>query len=233
MPKLKLLIVEDEQAILQGLEDVFVFHGFDVDTADDGKTGLEKALTKSYALILLDVMLPSIDGFTICNKIRERDKNQPIIMLTAKSSEQDIITGLTLGADDYIAKPFSVRELVLRVNTVLKRSLQQYPENSILKIGDIEIDTANLIQKNVDKPYSFSRRELEILHYLQSNTQRPVSREELLEQVWGYQQADAIETRTVDIHIAKLRRKIETNPKQPEYIVTIRGEGYRLLQASQ
>ena len=153
--------------------------------------------------------------------------------MTAKSSEEDIITGLTLGADDYIAKPFSVRELVLRVNTVLKRSLQQYPENSILKIGDIEIDTANLIQKNVDKPCSFSRRELEILHYLQSNTQRPVSREELLEQVWGYQQADAIETRTVDIHIAKLRRKIETNPKQPEYIVTIRGEGYRLLQASQ
>ncbi len=228
MPKLKLLIVEDEQAILQGLVDVFVFHGFDVDSADDGKAGLEKALTGAHDLILLDVMLPSVDGFEICNKIREQDKNQPIIMLTAKSSEEDIITGLTLGADDYIAKPFSIRELVLRVNTVLKRVHNH--ENSILQIATIEIDTANLVQINDDNPHPFSRREIDILQYLQQHSERPVSREELLEQVWGYKQADAIETRTVDIHIAKLRRKIETDPKQPEWIVTVRGEGYRLNQ---
>jgi two-component system response regulator RegX3 len=200
-----------------------------VDSADDGKTGLEKAITGDYALILLDVMLPFIDGFAICNKIREQDKNQPIIMLTAKSSEEDIITGLTLGADDYIAKPFSIRELVLRVNTVLKRSRLQIHENPILKIADMQIDTANLIQINAENPCSFSRRELEILHYLQDNSERPISREELLEHVWGYKQADAIETRTVDIHIAKLRRKIEVDPKQPELLVTVRGEGYRLL----
>lgn len=229
MSKLKLLIVEDEQAILQGLVDVFIYHGFEVDSADEGKSGLEKALTGDYALILLDVMLPFVDGFAICNQIREQDKNQPIIMLTAKSSEEDIITGLTLGADDYIAKPFSIRELVLRVNTVLKRSRLHIHENSILQIGRIQIDTANLIQINSEKPYSFSRRELEILHYLQDNAERPISREELLEHVWGYKQADAIETRTVDIHIAKLRRKIEVNPKQPELLVTVRGEGYRLL----
>lgn len=229
MSKLKLLIVEDEQAILQGLVDVFIYHGFEVDSADDGKTGLEKALTGNYALILLDVMLPFIDGFSICNKIREQDKNQPIIMLTAKSSEEDIITGLTLGADDYIAKPFSIRELVLRVNTVLKRSRLQIHQNPILKIAHIKIDTANLIQIEVENPCSFSRRELEILHYLQDNSARPISREELLEHVWGYKQADAIETRTVDIHIAKLRRKIEADPKQPEFLVTVRGEGYRLL----
>jgi len=227
--KPKLLIVEDEQAILQGLVDVFVFHGFEVDSADDGKDGLEKALTGKHDLILLDVMLPSIDGFEICNKIREQDRNQPIIMLTAKSSEEDIITGLTLGADDYIAKPFSIRELVLRVNTVLKRVHLQNHENSILQIATIQIDTANLIQINDDNPRSFSRREIDILQYLQQHSNRPVSREELLEQVWGYKQADAIETRTVDIHIAKLRRKIEADPKQPEWIVTVRGEGYRLI----
>jgi two-component system response regulator RegX3 len=230
MPKLKLLIVEDEQAILQGLIDVFVYHGFEVDSADDGRQGLEKALTGQYALILLDVMLPFVDGFTICNKIREQDKNQPIIMLTAKSSEQDIIMGLTLGADDYIAKPFSIRELVLRVNAVLKRNHQPSHENSIFHVGSIQIDMANLIQINSETPCSFSRRELDILSFLHNNSERPVSREELLEHVWGYKQADAIETRTVDIHIAKLRRKIETDPKQPEWLVTIRGEGYRLIR---
>jgi len=228
MTKHKLLIVEDEQAILHGLVDVFIFHGFEVDSADDGKQGLEKALAGNYALILLDVMLPSIDGFTICNKIREHDKNQPIIMLTAKSSEEDIIMGLTLGADDYIAKPFSIRELVLRVNAVLKRNHQQSYEKAIFQVGQVQIDTENLIQINSATPASFSRRELDILGFLQLNSDRPVSREELLEQVWGYKQADAIETRTVDIHIAKLRRKIEKNPKQPEWLVTIRGEGYRL-----
>jgi len=228
MTKLKLLIIEDEQAILQGLVDVFVFHGFEVDPVADGKEGLEKALTGEYALILLDIMLPTLDGYTICNKIREQDRNQPIIMLTAKASEQDIIMGLTLGADDYIAKPFSVRELVLRVNAVLKRNHQQEHGISILQVGEMQIDTANLIQINSEHPHSFSRRELDILSFLQTNSERPVSREELLEQVWGYKQADAIETRTVDIHIAKLRRKIETDPKQPERLVTVRGEGYRL-----
>ncbi len=230
MTKLKLLIVEDEQAILQGLIDVFVFHGFEVDSADDGQQGLEKALTGEYALVILDIMLPTLDGYTICNKIREQDKNQPIIMLTAKSSEQDIIMGLTLGADDYIAKPFSIRELVLRVNAVLKRNHTQDQNIAILQFGDIQIDTANLLQLNSEQPCSFSRRELDILNYLLAHSQRPVSREELLEQVWGYQQADAIETRTVDIHIAKLRRKIESDPKQPELLVTVRGEGYRLIK---
>ncbi len=230
MCKLKLLIVEDEQAILQGLIDVFVFHGFTVDSAADGQQGLEKALTGNYALILLDVMLPSVDGFTICNKIREQDKNQPIIMLTAKSSEEDIIMGLTLGADDYIAKPFSVRELVLRVNAVLKRNHQPSDENAIFQVGSIQIDMANLVQINSDSPCYFSRRELDILRFLHSNSKRPVSRDELLEHVWGYRQADAIETRTVDIHIAKLRRKIEPDPRQPKWLVTVRGEGYRLLR---
>lgn len=228
--KAKLLIVEDEQAILQGLMDVFVFHGYQVDSAVDGKEGLEKALSQDYDLILLDVMLPFIDGFSICNQIREQDLQQAIIMLTAKSSEQDIITGLTLGADDYISKPFSVRELVLRVESVLKRSQKLTEQAAILSVGNIRIDTANLQQLDCKNPQQFTRREIEILHYLQQHNQRPVSREELLEKVWGYRRAENIETRTVDIHIAKLRRKIETNHKQPKFLLTIRGEGYRLKQ---
>ncbi len=185
-PKLKLLIIEDEQAIRQGLVDVFVFHGFDVDSADNGKAGLELALTGHFDLILLDIMLPVLDGYQVCNKIRAVDKQQPIIMLTAKSSEEDIINGFTLGADDYIAKPFSVRELVLRVNAVLKRSDARLQENAILKVGPVQIDTANLVQINTARPHSFSRREIDILNYLLHNAERPVSREELLEQVWGY-----------------------------------------------
>lgn len=227
--KPKLLIVEDEQAILHGLVDVFVFHGYEVDAATDGKSGLEKALSQDYDLILLDVMLPFIDGFTICNQIREKDLQQPIIMLTAKSSEQDIITGLTLGADDYISKPFSVRELVLRVERVLKRAGQRIEQITVLSIANMRIDTANLQQLDCKNPQQFTRREIEILHYLQQHNQRPVPREELLEKVWGYLQAENIETRTVDIHIAKLRRKIEADPKQPKFLLTIRGEGYRLL----
>jgi DNA-binding response OmpR family regulator len=224
-----LLIVEDEEAILVGLTDVFIYHGFKVDAAGDGRDGLQKALSGQYDLIILDVMLPFIDGFTLCNKIRERDRDQPIIMLTAKSSEEDIITGLTLGADDYIAKPFSVRELVLRVESVLKRSRKLIRQERLLQIGGITIDTVTLLQSDAPEPLAFSRREIDILHYLNHHADRPVSREELLEAVWGYKQASAIETRTVDIHIAKLRRKIEPDPKIPRYLVTLRGEGYRLV----
>lgn len=229
MPQNHLLIVEDEAAILQGLIDVFVFHGFQVDSAADGKIGLDKALHGDYALILLDVMLPGVDGFTICNQIREHDNEQPIIMLTAKSSEDDIINGLTMGADDYIAKPFSVRELVLRVQSVLKRSQAQQQTCPVLDLGNgLSIDTLNRKQMNCTKPLEFTRREIDILQYLQNHQQRPVAREELLEKVWGYRHAEHIETRTVDIHVAKLRRKIESDPKHPQCLITVRGEGYRL-----
>lgn len=227
--KNRLLIVEDEAAILHGLIDVFVFHGFDVDAAGDGKTGLDKALNGDYALILLDVMLPEIDGFSICNRVREQDKELPIIMLTAKSGEDDIINGLTLGADDYISKPFSVRELVLRVQAVLKRSQSPEQDDILLNLGrGICIDTEKRQQVDGQQMLLFSRREIELLQYLYAHRQRPVTRDELLEKVWGYRHADSIETRTVDIHIAKLRRKIEADHRRPQCLLTIRGEGYRL-----
>ena len=230
--KPKLLIVEDEQPILQGLIDVFVYHGYQVDSATDGEDGLYKALHGDYALVLLDVMLPILDGFSVCNKIRSRDPVQPVMMLTAKSSEEDIITGLTLGADDYVAKPFSVRELVLRVESILKRSGKLFRVKNTIEIGPhLKIDSANLVQLDSAAPL---RLLLERIRRNELVARRVCLgtgevREELLEKVWGYKQAEAIETRTVDIHIAKLRRKIEPDPKQPKYLVTLRGEGYRLL----
>lgn len=237
--KMKLLIVEDEEAILQGLKDVFVFHGFEVEEAKDGKTGMEKALSGKYDLILLDVMLPQVDGFTICNAVRKNDRRQPIIMLTAKTSEDDIITGLTMGADDYVGKPFSVRQLVLRVEAVLRRADKKVTEEAFIDIGQrLRIDTRNLqgfplINGQVSKqsePIDFTRREIDIIQYLLAHHDRPVNRDELLVEVWGYNTAENIETRTVDIHMAKLRRKVEKDVKNPTFLITVRGEGYRIIK---
>jgi len=230
--KPRLLIIEDEPAILTGLLDLFVYHGYDVEAAQDGRLGLEKALTGHYDLIILDIMLPTLDGFAICDAIRQHSREQPLIILTAKTTDEDIITGLTLGADDYVAKPFSVRELVLRVEAVLRRSAKRRYEEAQLCIGaHLQIDTRNLVgtQRGNAEPILFTRREVDILQYLQQHHERPVSREELLVEVWGYAKASRFETRTVDIHMAKLRRKVEPNPKSPTVLITVRGEGYRLL----
>lgn len=228
--KIRLLIVEDEAAIRAGLIDVFVYHGYEVDYADNGQAGLEKASSGQYDLILLDVMLPEINGFEICQRVREQDRNQAIIMLTAKTDDEDIIQGLSLGADDYVAKPFSIAQLVLRVQAVLRRSHVgiEMEQNLQLTNGTV-VDTLNLTGQRGDIELTFTRREIEILQYLQTNSERPVPREELLSKLWGYGKDLNIETRTVDIHIAKLRRKIETEASQPTCLVTVRGAGYRLL----
>jgi len=228
--KLRILIVEDEVAIREGLIDVFVYHGYEVDFSGDGAQGLKKALTGQFDLILLDVMLPNLNGFEICNQIRQHDREQAIIMLTAKSSDEDIIEGLSLGADDYVAKPFSVAQLVLRVQSVLRRSHKVANQNQQIQLADdVVIDCQNLSGNKGDESLSFTSREIDILQYLQANSERPVSRDELLNKVWGYAKDIELETRTVDIHIAKLRRKIEPNPSQPSYLTTVRGAGYRLL----
>jgi two-component system response regulator RegX3 len=228
--KLRILIVEDEAAIRTGLLDVFVYHGYDVDNASDGPQGLARALSGAYDLILLDVMLPGMDGFEICNRIRARDREQPIILLTARSGDEDIIQGLSLGADDYVSKPFSVAQLVLRVQAVLRRARIAIDLDHTIRLGDdVEVDCRNLSGRRSGETLTFTRREVELLQYLQANAERPVPRDELLNRVWGYARNPDIETRTVDIHIAKLRRKIEPVPAQPRYLVTIRGAGYRLL----
>ncbi len=228
--KTRLLIVEDEVAIRTGLADLFVFHGYEVEAAADGREGLRKALGGGYDLLLLDVMLPGVDGFEICNRVRATDPEQPIVMLTAKTSDEDIVRGLTLGADDYVGKPFSVTQLVLRVQAVLRRARAVQEDLAQIRIGDgIEIDTRNLSGRRGAETLAFTRREVELLKYLAANAERPVPREELLHRVWGYTRGADIETRTVDIHIAKLRRKIEPDPAEPRHLVTVRGAGYRLL----
>jgi two-component system response regulator RegX3 len=227
--QLRVLVVEDEEAIRTGLIDVLVFHGYQTDSATTGPEGLEKALTGRFDLILLDIMLPGMDGYEICDRIRTVDRDQPIIMLTAKTSDEEIVQGLKLGADDYVPKPFSVQQLVLRIEAVLRRSQVGRQQARTLNVGNIEIDTENLCGVGGSEEVAFTKREVEVLTYLAENADRPVSREELLSKVWGYARGLDIETRTVDIHIAKLRRKIEVDPKQPLHLITVRGAGYRLV----
>jgi two-component system response regulator RegX3 len=231
--KTRLLIIEDEVAIRTGLIDVFIYHGYEVDFSGHGVEGVNKALTGKFDLILLDVMLPGMNGFDICNRIREQDRDVAIIMLTAKSNDEDIIEGLSLGADDYVAKPFSVAQLVLRVQAVLRRTRNVAAQNHNIQLGnDLTIDSQNLAGRRGTETLSFTRREIDILQYLQTHSARPVPREELLSKVWGYANHMDIETRTVDIHIAKLRRKIEQDPSEPKYLITVRGAGYRLLDSN-
>jgi two-component system response regulator RegX3 len=226
----QILVIEDEAAIRVGLTDALVYHGYRVQCAADGEQGLAAALSGRFDLVLLDLMLPGRDGFEICNEIRKVDRRQAIIMLTARSSDEDIIKGLSLGADDYVAKPFSVAQLVLRIQAVLRRTRVNVDVARHLNLdGDIRVDMLNLCGTRGEEALTFTRREIDLLAYLQANAQRPVAREELLNKVWGYDRNADIETRTVDIHIAKLRRKIEIDPKQPANLVTVRGAGYRLM----
>lgn len=231
--KRRLLIVEDEAAIRSGLVDVFVYHGYEVDAESDGRSGLLRARSGRYDLIVLDVMLPSMNGFDVCEALREHDREQAIIMLTAKVADEDIVNGLRLGADDYIGKPFSVQELVLRVEAVLRRVRGVDPGRRHIALGDGDaIDCDALTGTIAGQPVAFTRREVDILRYLDGHQDRVVAREELLSEVWGYARHLEIETRTVDIHIAKLRRKIERDQRQPTRLVTVRGAGYRLLGAA-
>ena len=174
-------------------------------------------------------MLPGMDGYEICDRIRAFDRQQPIIMLTAKTADEDIVQGLQLGADDYVQKPFSIQQLVLRIEAVLRRSQVGREQARMLDLGNIRIDTENLSGQAGSDEIQFTKREIELLSYLAQHADRAVSRDELLLEVWGYARNSGIETRTVDIHIAKLRRKIEADPKQPANLVTVRGAGYRLV----
>ncbi len=225
---MKILVVEDETAIREGLCDVLVYHGYQVDSAAAGPEGYQKAASGQFDLVLLDVMLPGMDGYAICEKLRQDDREQAIIMLTARDSDADIIQGLRMGADDYVSKPFSVQQLVLRIEAVLRRSRVGQAQARTITLPAITIDTENLAGQGADGEVPFTRREIEVLSYLAQHSDRPVSREELLTKVWGYGRNLEIETRTVDIHIAKIRRKIEADPANPQSLVTVRGAGYRL-----
>jgi DNA-binding response OmpR family regulator len=225
-PKATILIVEDDPAILNGLLDVLVFNGYQPEGCSDGGEGFSKGLDKRFDLILLDVMLPTMDGFSICRQIRKKKPDQPIIMLTAKGAETDVVTGFKAGADDYISKPFSLRELMVRIEAVLRRSGKNMG-NDQLTIGNIFFDGNNLNAVNGETKIELTRREMDIIVYLHHHSSRIVSKKELLLKVWNYSDAD-IETRTVDIHIQKLRKKIASLIGETPFLLTIRGEGYRL-----
>ncbi len=224
----RLLVVDDEPAILQGLVDSFTVRGFEVETAVDGRGALERAGLATYHAIVLDLMLPHIDGFEVCRRLRADGSRTPILMLTARGAEDDKIEGLEIGADDYVTKPFSVRELVARVEALIRRAaLPADGEPGTIVLGDLTIDIARLEGRLGDRPFTLTPREVEILAYLSRHRDRVVRRDELLTEVWGYPSA-TIETRTVDIHMAKLRKKVERDPAHPTVILTVRGEGYML-----
>ena len=224
---IEILIIEDEIAIAEGLMDLCEMNGYKVKHVADGESGLIEALSGNYGLVLLDLMLPGIDGFTVCDKIREKDKCIPIIILSAKNSDEDIINGLKYGADDYIAKPFSIPMLLARIQAVLRRSSQNADSEGKFVSGNLSINFREYSGLKGSEVLQFTRKEIEILEYLWKNKDRAVSRSELLKEVWGYENADAVDTRTVDIHITKLRKKIEEEPAHPQLLVTFRGEGYQ------
>jgi len=203
-----------------------VFNGYLVAGVEDGGQGLEKALAERHDLIILDVMLPTLDGFSICKQIRKKKPNQAIVILTAKGSEDDIVSGFKAGADDYVSKPFSLRELMVRVEAVLRRAGKNLGDKQIHSHG-IFFDGKTLMASCNERIMELTRREMDIIAYLHRKRDRIVSKKELLTEVWNYTDPD-IETRTVDIHMLKLRKKISSLIGDIPFILTVRGEGYRL-----
>jgi DNA-binding response OmpR family regulator len=220
-----ILVVEDETAIRDGLCDLLSYHGYAPTAAASGEDGLQLALAGHYALVLLDVMLPGINGFDVCTALRAQRPQQAILMLTARGAEADIVRGFRCGADDYVTKPFSVAELMARVDAVLRRTLGRTPAGAAaFAFGAWQVDPATLSASNGTRTIALSRREVKLLAVLARERGRIVSRRTLLVEVWGMAHAEHIETRTIDMHIVKLRRKLAAGGAAIE---TVRGEGYR------
>lgn len=223
-----ILIVEDEPAMQLGLKDNLELESYQVDLAGDGEEGLRKMKDRPYDLILLDVMLPKLSGFDVCKNARTAGITTPIILLTARGEEIDKIVGLELGADDYITKPFSVRELLARIKAMLRRSNgTSVKETQVIAVGRVKIDFTNFQAHEGDIEIRLSHKEFEILSFLHQHKNQIVSRYDLLEKVWGYDEQPT--TRTVDNFIVRLRHKIEVNPNQPKIILTVHGSGYKMV----
>jgi DNA-binding response OmpR family regulator len=222
----KILIVEDEPNMSRGLRDNLEFEGYEVDIAADGASGLNRILTHYYDLILLDVMMPEMSGFDVCKRAREKGVDSPIIVLTAKSEEIDKVLGLELGADDYMTKPFSVRELLARIKAILRRRTNPVKEEPI-RIGKLTVNFNTFSAEDPGGQVRMSHKEYSILKYLVERRNEIISRNELLEKVWGYEESPT--TRTVDNFIVKLRHKIEDDPNSPKIILTVHGTGYKLI----
>ena len=226
--KEKILIIEDEEDLVKGLKLNLADEGYEVDWAADGEEGLRKALEERPNLIILDIMLPKMNGLDICRELRQKNISIPIIMLTAKGEEIDKVLGLEIGADDYMTKPFSIRELLARIKAHLRREKRErktVPE--VYRFGDVEIDFTHFKVKRKDKDLDLTSLEIDILKYFIAHREEVVTREALLDKVWGYEKYPT--TRTIDNHILKLRKKIEADPSHPEYILSVYGEGYRFV----
>jgi len=222
----KILLIEDDVHMRTGLRDNLEFEGYKVYAADTGEEGLRLFQHKQPDLIILDVMLPGMDGIEVCRKLRAQKKHMPIIMLSVRGSEVDKVLGLETGADDYMTKPFGIKELVTRIKVVLRR-FEPKPLELFYQLEDIEIDIARQEVKKKGVQMEFTAKEFDLLKFFLENSGVPLSRELLLEQVWG--QGSETTTRTVDTHVLKLRKKIEKSPNFPQYLLTIYGVGYKFI----
>ncbi len=223
----KILIVEDEPNMVAGLRDNFEFEGYQVITAGDGVAGLERALAESPDLVILDVMMPRMSGLDVCKQLKSKRPSIPIIMLTARGQEVDKVVGLELGADDYVTKPFSIRELLARVKAVLRRSRVAPRTNEKYAFGEVEVNVRSCQVLRKGQAIEFSSKEFELLKYFLIHTGETLSRDRLLEDVWGYDRFPT--TRTVDAHIVRLRQKVEPKPDEPRFILTVHGTGYKFV----
>jgi two-component system alkaline phosphatase synthesis response regulator PhoP len=222
----KLLLVEDEAGLRLTLSDRLASEGYSVDTASDGESGLDRAARGEYDLVVLDVMLPRMNGFDVCRELRRRGVETPILMLTARGQVVDKVVGLKLGADDYLTKPFDAAELVARLEALLRRRPSApRPGGDAYRFGDVVVDFRRMEVTRSGHTVELSAREFRLLRHFIEHRGATLSRDELLADVWGYD--DMPLTRTVDVHVAGLRQKIEANPKSPEYILTIHGLGYK------
>ncbi|MDC0325337.1 response regulator transcription factor [bacterium] len=225
-PKARILIVEDELPMRRALEDCLNHQGYRVLTTSNGSAGLDMALNEKPDLVLLDVMMPEMNGFDVCASLRQAGSSMPVLMLTAKGEIQDRVQGLDAGADDYLTKPFSTEELLARVRALLRRH-QRSEGPAILQLGEVRVDLARQETTRKNCPLGLTAREYAMLRLLAQAEGAPVSRDQFLDQAWGFTSFPS--TRTVDTHIMQLRKKIETHPEEPRWIQTAHGVGYRLI----
>ena len=223
----KILIVEDEPNMVKGLRDNFEFEGHQVISAPDGVAGLERALSESPDLVILDVMMPRMSGLDVCKQLKAKKPAIPVIMLTARGQEVDKVVGLELGADDYVTKPFSIRELLARVKAVLRRAGMAPKTVEKYSFGEVEVNLRSHQVSRKGKTMDFSSKEFELLKFFLHHPGETLSRDRLLEEVWGYEHFPT--TRTVDAHIVRLRQKVEPKPEEPRFILTVHGTGYKFV----
>jgi two-component system alkaline phosphatase synthesis response regulator PhoP len=221
----RILLIEDERGLVLTLRDRLTKEGYSVESTPEGESGLERAAREAFDLVLLDVMLPRLNGFDVLRELRKRGVETPVIMLTAKGQVTDKVAGLKLGADDYVTKPFEMSELLARVEAKLRRAPAAVHPSEGYQFGDVRVDFRRADVTRAGEPLELSAREFQLLKYFIEHRGATITREELLNEVWGYEAMPS--TRTVDVHVAWLRQKVEPNPRHPQYILTVHGVGYK------